>query len=112
MRRARRAEAGLTEDVGRRWGGRKRPARRRSNGGGRLGVTGEAPRYPVALRAGGRGEAEPNGEKWGGECMTVALTSVRGRRRQRGQICGEGRCSDGGGSRKSNGEGCPWGALE
>jgi hypothetical protein len=33
LHRAKRVEAGLTEEVGRRWGGGERPARRRSDGG-------------------------------------------------------------------------------
>jgi hypothetical protein len=53
----------------------------------------------------GEVRAEPKWEKRGGGSVVAALTSERGHRQWRGQIPSEGRCSDGGGSRKSNGEG-------
>jgi hypothetical protein len=68
-------------------------------------AAGDALRYPMVLRAGGRREVEPKWEKWGGGRAVTALTSKRGRRRWRGQILGAGRRSDGGGGRKSSGEG-------
>jgi hypothetical protein len=43
MRPARWEVARLTEEVGRLWGGREQPARRRSNGGGRLSRAGKTP---------------------------------------------------------------------
>jgi hypothetical protein len=64
MHRAKRAEAGLTEEVGRRWGGGKRPARRRS-GGGHLRWGGDILRGGPAAR--GRGETGDCGRDVGAE---------------------------------------------
>jgi hypothetical protein len=43
MRQARRAEVGLTEEFGRRWGGGEQPARWRSDGRGWLSRVGKTP---------------------------------------------------------------------
>jgi hypothetical protein len=54
MHQARRAEVGLTEEVGRRWGGGKRPARWRS-AGGQLWSGGDILGGGPAARGGGEG---------------------------------------------------------
>jgi hypothetical protein len=54
LRWAKRAEAGLTEEVRRRWGGEEYPARWRS-GGGRLWQDGSAIGGSPAARGGGEG---------------------------------------------------------
>jgi hypothetical protein len=60
--------------------GRDRPDGVPTAKGGRT-AAGEASHYPAVLRAGGRGEVEPQWGKGRGECTAVALTSERGRRR-------------------------------
>jgi hypothetical protein len=79
MRRTRRAEAGLTEEVGRRWDGEKRPVQWHSDGGRLRWGGGVLVGGPVA-RGGGeggncgrgvraeeqtqRGEKNPTGDAW------------------------------------------------
>jgi hypothetical protein len=71
MRRVRRAEAGLTEEVGRWWSGGKRPARR-CPGGGWLrqggGVLGGGPAFRGGCEGGNCGRGVGAEEKtWRGE---------------------------------------------
>jgi hypothetical protein len=80
MRRARRVVAGLTEEVGRRWGSRERPARRRS-GGGRLrwcgGILGGGPTARGAGEGGdcGRGVGAGRKARRGGKIFCPAAGS-------------------------------------
>jgi hypothetical protein len=74
-------------------------------------VTGEASHYPAVLRAGGRGEAEPQWGKWGGERTAAALASERGWRQWHGRILSEGWISVGGAVGKAMGRSFARGAL-
>jgi hypothetical protein len=90
MRRARRAEAGLTEEVGRRWGGGEWPAQRRSDGGRlrrSVDVLGGGP----AARGGGEGDcgsgvkAKKKNMTHGGIRPTTTRFPIKVGRRERGR---------------------------
>jgi hypothetical protein len=92
--------------------GRDRPDGVPTAKGGRT-AAGEASHYPAVLRAGGRGEVEP---QWGKRERRVHGGSSHLGEGTTSMVCPNprwGRRSEGGGGRKSDGEEfCPWGPAE